>query len=52
MPIDELIKELNAIVAENGHDLKVHVIFNGNIDEHPSINVDDCGIVYIEGVKE
>ena len=51
MTIHDLISQLNQIVRENGRDdFPVHVIFDGECDITPTVNVAD-GIVYIEGVS-
>ena len=51
MKTSELIKSLVDSLAMNG-DLPVNVIFDGVIDEKPEVNVDDAGIVYLEGVSK
>lgn len=51
MKTSELIKALVDSLAMNG-DLPVNVIFDGAIDEKPEVNVDDAGIVYLEGVSK
>lgn len=50
MILRDLIDQLRQIVRENGRDdFAVNVIFDGKIDETPTLNVDG-DTVYIEGM--
>ena len=45
------VHDLKCVLEDLPDDMPVHVIFNGQIDELSTYNVDD-NLLYLEGVKE